>query len=70
MMARVPAGSISAAGGITAAAQSLVYIILNPLIGRHLDHGGSYASVMILLGIWALPGAALWALHRPPPLTR
>lgn len=65
MMARVPPGAVSTAGGITAAAQSLTYIILNPLIGRFLDRGGSYDTVLMALGAWVLPGTLVWIFYNP-----
>ena len=37
MMARVDPARVSAAGGLTAAAQSLVYVVLNPIVGRWID---------------------------------
>ncbi|MCS6898359.1 MAG: MFS transporter [Myxococcales bacterium] len=65
MMARVPPGSVSTAGGITAAAQSLTYIVLNPLLGRYLDGGGTYQAILLALGFWVLPGSVLWVLWVP-----
>jgi ACS family hexuronate transporter-like MFS transporter len=65
MMARVPQGAVSTAGGIAAAAQSLTYIVVNPLLGRYLDAGGSYAMILLALGFWVLPGSVLWALWVP-----
>lgn len=67
MLARVPPSAISTAGGITAAAQSLAYIVANPLIGRAVEGGGSYAPVVVALGLWVVPGAAVWMMWRPPP---
>lgn len=69
MMARVPPGAISAAGGITAAAQSVTHILVNPLLGRFLDHGGTYSQIQIALGLWVIPGGVLWILW-PPPASR
>lgn len=65
MMARVPPGAVSTAGGITAAAQSLTYIVLNPLLGRYLDGGGAYQHILLALGLWVLPGSLLWVLWVP-----
>lgn len=65
MMARVPPSRISAAGGITAAAQSLAYIIANPLIGRSVDATKSYAPIFLVLTAWVLPGTIGWLLWKP-----
>lgn len=69
MMARVPSSQISAAGGITAAAQSLAYIIANPLIGRSVQASGNYTPSFLALTAWVLPGCIGWLLLRPaqPP---
>jgi predicted MFS family arabinose efflux permease len=55
LLARMPPGSVSLAGGILAAAQSVALIIANPLIGRVLDRLGSYDAVGIGLAVWAIP---------------
>ena len=62
MMARVPSRQVSAAGGITAAAQSLAYIVANPLIGRSIQASGSYTSAFLALTAWVVPGCAVWLL--------
>ncbi|HEV8321081.1 MAG TPA: MFS transporter [Myxococcota bacterium] len=67
MLARVPPGAVSAAGGVTAAAQSLAYIIANPLIGRFVDLQGTYTYVLVALAAWVVPGCALWLAWKPPP---
>lgn len=69
MMARVPPRSVSTAGGISAAAQSLTYVINSLLIGSFLDSGGSYRAVLIALGVWAIPGSLIWIFWPPegPP---
>lgn len=66
MMAQVPANRISAAGGITAAAQSLAYIVANPLIGLSVDRSKSYTAIFLILTIWILPGTIGWLLLAPP----
>lgn len=68
MLSRVSPKSVSSAGGISAATQSLAYIIANPIIGYLVDRTGSYASVMVGLGAWVVPGCLLWILWPPPPL--
>jgi MFS transporter, ACS family, aldohexuronate transporter len=66
LLARMPPGSVSFAGGILAGSQSLALIIANPLIGRAVDHLHSYDAVAIGLAVWAMPGSLIWLLWRPP----
>lgn len=63
MTARIDPGQVSTACGYTAATQSLVYIVANPLVGRLADgHGLSgYYWAVIALGLLAIPGALTWA---------
>jgi ACS family hexuronate transporter-like MFS transporter len=68
MLSRVPPSAVSSAGGITAAAQSLAYIIASPIIGRTVERTGSYTAIVIALGLWVLPGCALWLAWAPPAL--
>lgn len=70
MLRRVPPGSVSTAGGLLAAAQSLALILANPLIGRAVEKIGSYEPVILVLAALHLPGAAIWLLWRPPPVVR
>lgn len=67
MLARVPSSAVSLAGGCTAAAQSLAYIIANPLIGRTVQKTGSYSLALTALAIWTIPGCIAWLLWTPPP---
>jgi predicted MFS family arabinose efflux permease len=69
MLARMPTTQVAAAGGVTAAAQSLAYIIANPLIGASVDAHQSYTPILWQLGAWILPGCAVWLLWPPPPVT-
>lgn len=62
MMARVPSRQVSAAGGITAAAQSLAYIVASPLIGRSIQASGSYTPAFLALTAWVIPGCVVWLL--------
>ena len=62
MMARVDPSRVSMAGGLTAAAQSLVYVVMNPIVGRWIDRSHSYDGPLVLLGAVALPAAVLWCL--------
>jgi cyanate permease len=68
MMAQVPATRISAAGGITAAVQSLAYIVANPLIGLSVDHSKSYTPIFLALTAWVIPGTVGWLLLAPRPV--
>ncbi len=67
MMTRVPANSVSTAGGITAAAQSLVYIIANPLVGVVVTRTGSYTLPIVVLSALIIPSAILWMIWDPGP---
>jgi ACS family hexuronate transporter-like MFS transporter len=68
MMSRVPPDRVSAAGGVTAAAQSLAHIIAAPLVGRAIDRAhGSYWPAMTVLGLIVIPGALIWILWPSPP---
>lgn len=70
MIGRVGPGLAASAGGVTAAAQSLAYIVANPLIGRSVDALGSYDAVAIWIAVWMLPGSALWLATRASPHAR
>jgi ACS family hexuronate transporter-like MFS transporter len=65
MLKRVARAQVAAAGGLTAAAQSLALLVANPLIGRAADRGRGYAGIALALGLLALPGVALWLLWDP-----
>ncbi|HET9482659.1 MAG TPA: hypothetical protein VFO79_01775, partial [Xanthomonadales bacterium] len=65
LLARVPAGSVSFAGGLMAGAQSLALVIVNPLIGWSVDTHGNYDLVAWTLGAWAIPGSIIWLAWRP-----
>ncbi len=68
MLSRVPKDSVALAGGITAAAQSLAYIVANPLIGRSVQRSGSYTATLVMLGVWLIPGTVAWlTLRRGDP---
>jgi hypothetical protein len=65
LMSRIAPSSISLAGGTVAAAQSLILIIANPLIGKSVDHFGSYDVAVTATAVWAVPGCLAWLLLRP-----
>jgi hypothetical protein len=71
MLARVPAAQVSSAGGITAAAQSLAYIVASPLIGAGVDAYHSYVPILWPLALFNVPGCVIWLLwKRLPPIIR
>lgn len=64
MLARVPHGHVSTAAGLSAAAQSLVHIIANPIVGRVAQKTGSFSPALVAIGALAIPGGIAWALIR------
>jgi len=62
MIARVDPAHVSTAGGITAAAQSLAYVIANPLVGHSVDATGAFGRAVVSIGCLAFPGALVWVL--------
>lgn len=63
MLGRMPARSVSAAGGILAASQSIAFIVANPLIGAAVDRYHDYNRVALFATAWMIPGAAFWWLR-------
>jgi hypothetical protein len=68
LLSRVPAGSVSFAGGTIACAQSIAIIVANPLIGMSVERTGGYDVAIYALAAWVLPGSLVWLLLRPRPL--
>ncbi len=66
LMMRVPRDAVSLAGGISAAAQSLVIIAVSPLLGAVVGHDHSYTRVVLVAGAWLIPGALVWIAWKPP----
>ncbi|NUP10775.1 MAG: MFS transporter [Polyangiaceae bacterium] len=66
MLQRVPTNAASTAGGITAAAQSLAYVVSNELVGRSVDRTHSYVGSIFALSVIVLPGVVAWVLWRLP----
>jgi MFS transporter, ACS family, hexuronate transporter len=66
MLARVGASQVSAAGGLTAAAQSLAYVVANPMVGRAVDLSHSYGTVLVVLGAIVPPAVVAWSLWPVP----
>lgn len=65
LLGRVPPASVSLASGVLAGAQSLAYIVMNPLVGASVDYTGSYTAASIFIGLWVVPGALLWIVWKP-----
>jgi hypothetical protein len=66
VLGRVPPSSVSTAGGLCAAAQSLAQILASPLIGLGLSKLGGYGPIVVALALWNIPGAILWLSWTPP----
>ena len=62
LMSRVPISRTSAAGGLTAAAQSLAHIVASPLVGMTIDRTHGYDLVMVTLGIAVIPTSLAFVL--------
>ena len=63
MLAFAPRGSVPATTGLTTLTQSLVYIIVSPIIGKLVELSGNYRWVMVGAGLWVLPGCLFWLAH-------
>jgi hypothetical protein len=70
LLARMPPGSVSFAGGVLAGGQSLALIVINPLIGWSVGRLGSYDVATVGIGLWVLPGSLLWLAWRPRPFEK
>ena len=64
MIGRVGPALTATAGGVTASAQSIMYVIANPLIGAGVDAFHSYAIVVVVIAALVLPGASVWIVLR------
>lgn len=65
MLSRVPVHRTSAAGGMTAASQSLSHIIAGPLVGWLIDRthdGKSYGAALVGLGLLVIPTTLAFVL--------
>ena len=62
MLAHAGRGTIPATTGLTTFTQSLVYILVSPIIGNVVVRSGSYDWVMIGAGLWAIPGCLYWLI--------
>jgi predicted MFS family arabinose efflux permease len=60
MLSQAPAGKVAPTSSFTTLTQSLVYIVIGPIIGRVVEVFGSYRWVMIGAGLWAVPGCIYW----------
>jgi ACS family hexuronate transporter-like MFS transporter len=70
MLRRVPLERTSSAGGMTAAAQSLAYIIASPLVGALIDRTRGYGAALVCLGVVVVPTSlafVLWPSLRNAP---
>jgi ACS family hexuronate transporter-like MFS transporter len=60
MVSRVGVGVTSTATGMTAAAQSLSYIIAAPAVGRAVDATKSFNGPLVVIGLLVIPGVVAW----------
>lgn len=65
MVNRVGPGLAATAGGVTAAVQSILYVIANPLFGYAREALDGYAVIQVALGLWLVPGLLFWLAFRP-----
>jgi ACS family hexuronate transporter-like MFS transporter len=60
MLSQAPAGKVASTSSFTTLTQSLIYIVVSPLIGRVVEVFGSYRWIMIGAGLWVFPGCLYW----------
>jgi MFS transporter, ACS family, hexuronate transporter len=60
MLSQAPAEKVASTSSFTTLTQSLIYIVISPVIGRVVEISGSYRSIMIAAGLWAFPGCLYW----------
>lgn len=60
MLARVPAHAVSTAGGLTAASQSLAYIVTNIALGTMVQRTHSYHASVVVLALAVIPAVVFW----------
>ena len=60
MLSQAPAGKVAPTSSFTTLTQSLIYIIISPIIGKVVEVFGSYRWVMIAAGLWTFPGCLYW----------
>jgi ACS family hexuronate transporter-like MFS transporter len=60
MLSQAPAGKVAPTSSFTTLTQSLIYIVVSPIIGRVVEVSGSYRWIMIAAGLWAFPGCLYW----------
>lgn len=70
MLSRVPSNAVSTTGGISAATQSLAYIVANQLIGIVIERTKSYTSTILVLSAVVVPGVLVFLFWRLPELPR
>ena len=64
--ARVAPEAVSVAGGLIACAQSIAFIVLNPIIGAVVKEYGHYDGVVIGIALWTVIPCAIWLAWKPP----
>lgn len=67
--ARVSPTSVAMAGGLIACGQSIVFVTMNPIIGKVVDAYGHYDGIAIFIGAITIPFAAIWIAWGPPRRT-
>jgi MFS transporter, ACS family, hexuronate transporter len=68
LIASVPRNMAATASGMSASVQSIVQIILGPIVGAYVDRTHQWGWVLASVGALGLPGALLWTrvgLSRP-----
>jgi MFS family permease len=63
MLSQAPTGKVAPTSSFTTLTQSLIYIVVSPVVGRVVEVSGSYRWIMIGAGLWAFPGCLYWFFH-------
>jgi MFS transporter, ACS family, hexuronate transporter len=66
MLAHTPRPLVASTAGMTTVAQSLIYIVASPILGKCVQISGHYHWVMIGAGLWVLPWTLLWLADVSP----
>lgn len=66
MLAHTPRPLVASTAGMTTFAQSLIYIVASPILGKCVQISGHYHWVMIGAGLWVLPWTLLWLADVSP----